>query len=452
MAISRVFDIARRSLSVYQSALTVTSHNVANANNPAYSRQRVLLATENPSKASALTIGAGVKIDDIVRVRDQMIDTQIRKFTQTESLYNKQNEIYSKLEVLLSEPSELGLSSLITSFFNSWSELSANPTSVELRNNIVNNGKQLTNRFNELYQGYNKIRTELKNEAVQITTEINSFVGQINTLNRQIFEAKSRGITPNDLMDERDRVIDELSQLVNVNVYQDDNGSTNVSIGGILAVDQYHNLDFKIVEENGKLYLKDGSGESSLNITEGELGAILKSYSTDIPSFLNSLDSVAEKISSTVNEIHQTGYTYTNPPQTGFNFFQQYEKGAFTIDPAVLNDVRLISASADGTDGNNSIAIKIAGLKDEKTIGGLTFLDKYSSFISDMASYKNMVEKNSESYQMILEELDYQKASNSSVSIDEEMMDVLKYQKSYDASAKLISIADRLIETLLAMV
>lgn len=452
MAISRIYDIARQSLSVYQSALTVTSHNVSNANNPAFSRQRVLLASEPPAKVNSFTMGAGVKIADIVRVRDQMIDTQLRKFSQSQSMFDKQNQIYSKLEVLLSEPSDLGLSSLITSFFNSWGELSTNPTSVQLRNNIVNSGRQLTNRFNELYQGYNKIKTELKNEAVQITKEINFYVEQINTLNRQIFEAQSRGVTSNDLMDQRDNVITELSKLVNLTVYQDENGSANVSIGGLLAVDQYHNIDFQVVEDNGKLFLKDGSGNTTLSINEGELGAILKSHSQDIPSFLSSLDSIAQSIVSNVNEIHKTGYTYTNPPHRGLNFFSEYEKGAFAIDAGILNDVRMIAASGDGTDGSNAIAMSIAGLKDHKTISGLTYLEKYSSFISDMASYKNMLEKSSESYKLVLDELEYQKASYSSVSIDEEMMDILKYQKSYDASAKLIKIADQLIETLLSIV
>ena len=133
MGVSRIFDISVRSLAAYQRAMDVTAHNVANSSNPDYSRQQITFATAIPEKLQGFIWGSGVKIDNVLRVRDQLTDQQIRSNNQDYSNNNTRSTIQSQVEVLFSEPSDLGISTLMDTFFNSWSQLSVTPNSSALR-------------------------------------------------------------------------------------------------------------------------------------------------------------------------------------------------------------------------------------------------------------------------------------------------------------------------------
>jgi len=381
-----------------------------------------------------------------------MVETQLRKFNQAKANYEHQSQIYSNLEVLVSEPGELGLSNYITSFFNSWDELSLNPKSTPLRTNVINQGQLLSNRFNEIYNGFNRVKEELNSEANAMVVQINSLVERISNLNRTAYDMKTRGVSTNDILDERDALVLELSELANINVNIDDKDAANVSLGGMLVADMHHSAKIKLVNESGKLVIKDENGAVNLSVNSGKLGAILNSHSTIIPDYLQKLDSMAIALVDNVNAIHKTGYTLEEPPETGIDFFSEYNPGQLSISDDILKNTNLVSVSKDGSDGNNQIAIKLAELKNTKLVNGKSLLELYSSLITDLGAEKNLVDQNMEAYGLVVEELDNQKSSFSGVSIDEEMMNVLKFQRSYDASAKLIKVADELMQTLLGVV
>ena len=191
MGVNKLFDISRSSLAAYQKALAVTSNNIANANNPNYARQRVVLSTEIPDVRTRVAFGSGVKLEDIVRVKSNITETQIRTYNQSYSFANKQSSILGQVESLLSEPSELGLSNLMSNFFNSWDELSVNPTSVPLRNNVVQTAQQMSTKLENLYSGMNRIKSDLKGESKDLVQKLNGLTEQIRVLNRQVYEGNA---------------------------------------------------------------------------------------------------------------------------------------------------------------------------------------------------------------------------------------------------------------------
>ena len=154
---------------------------------------------------------------------------------------------------------------------------------------------------------------------------------------------------------------------------------------------------------------------------------------------------------SQVNAIHSAGYTGQTPPATGTNFFGSYETGSLKISSDILSDPRNIATSADGTSGNNSVALQIAGLTTAKSSDGTTLGEYYSGFVNDIATTIQSANQTSSSTDMVLQQLENQKSSYSGVSVDEEMVNILKYQRGYDASAKLIKVAKELFDTLLAI-
>ncbi len=453
MSVNKLFDISRTSLAAYQKALTVTSNNIANANNPNYSRQRVVLATEIPDIRAKIAFGSGVRLDSIVRVKSEITETQIRTYNQSYSFADKQSTILGQIESLLSEPSELGLSNLMNNFFNTWDELAVNPTSVPLRNNVVQTAQQMATKLENIYSGMSRIKSDLKGEGSELVEQLNGLTEQIRVLNRQVYEANATGGSSiNDLLDKRDQLVNELSQLANINVSYDEFNVANISIGGVFAVDRIQSTQFKLTEESGKIKVTTEDGAASLTLNGGALYGISKAYNQQIPDYQSDLDTVATAIYEQVNNLHQTGYSNTEPPSTNLKFFDSYSSGVLKLNSTLVDNVNLIAISEDGTSGNNSIALAIAKIQDGNLIDGVTISEKYSNFVSGLGNDKRVQEQNLESYELVLNQLEIQKSEYSGVSVDEEMINVLKFQRSYDASAKLIRVADEILQTLLQMV
>lgn len=452
MGISRIFDISQRSLATYQKALDITSHNIANASNPDYSRQKAVLAPEKSEYNGSLVFGTGVKLDLIQRERDSLIDSQIRSNNQKYSDNSKRSDILGQVEQLFGEPSDLGLSNTMTTFFNSWSEASVNPTSSSLRFNVLRSAENLSNKVKDIYDGLSDIQTSLMSDAKSIVTSINDYLQEIQSLNKQIFEVNLKSQQPNDLLDQRDLVIDKLSKLVNINVTTDSSNSAIVSVGGMFAADKTTAKEFQLSESNGKLTITSGSDSFPLNVTSGELFAVTDIYSKSIPDYVDKIDSVITTLTDSVNQLHASGFTMTSPAETGMNFFESYTDGTLTINQDILQDPNKIALSKDGTVGNGDIATKIADLINSKLLNGTTLADNYGSLISEIGSQKQSSDQMAQSNQLILQQLDQQKAAVSGVSIDEEMTNVIIYQRSYQASARMIKIADEMLQTILNMV
>lgn len=352
----------------------------------------------------------------------------------------------------MSEPSDLGLSNLLNGFLNSFEELSLNPTSVPLRTSVIQNAQKLSVKGRSVYEGFETQKLDLGKEAVDTVTNINNFIAQINTLNKQIYEASILGNQANDLLDNRDKALEELSKLTDVTVITDENNVANVSIGGVYVVGRLNKIELKAVQENGKLLIKTADGAANISVQSGELAAMQKSYNQTLKSYQTQLDNVLRNVFDQVNLLHSQGYTTTKPPETNIKFFSDYENGYLEINSEILSDVNKIAVSADGTDGNNSIAKSIASLKTKKLSDGLTISDSYSNLVSSIAYEKVLQDQNSESFDLVVSQLQEQKSNYSGVSLDEEMTDVLKFQRSYESSAKLINIADQMLQTLLNMV
>lgn len=458
MGISRVFDIAGRSLSVYQRALDATSHNISNANNTNFTRTKVVLGTERADPIAGGEWGTGVKLENIQRIRMNLIDVQNRSYQSRFSYSEKKSSILSQVESLLSEPSDQGLSKLLSNFYGSWDKLASSPNSIPLRANVIQAGQSVVAKIQNVYEGFSQAKIDLKSELDEQVTQLNNNLSTIQSLNRQIFEAKSSNQSVNDLMDQRDKAIDELSKLANITMNYDDQGNANISIGGVFAADGFVHTEFKTDIINGKVAIvtKDGAGRAALD--GGELFGITDLYNTVISGYQGKIDQVATNLMNSVNQIHSTGYDLNG--NTGVNFFSGYADGVLSINTLIAgnpgtntaSDPSRIAVAKVNQNGNGDLAIQLAQLANKKLINGQSVGEFYSTFISGVGSDKEMADQSATSNQLVLDQLAVQKASFSGVSIDEEMTNMIRFQRSYDASAKVIKIADEMLQTLINMV
>lgn len=253
-------ETAKRALTTQQAALYTTGHNVANANTPGYTRQRVNFATTSPYPSPALNrpqipgqIGTGVKAGDIQRIRDSFTDMQYRTETSKLGYWQGKAEMLSQMEDVMNEPSDTGLSSTMDQFWNALQDLAVQPQNDGARRVVRERGISLANTFNYISNSLKSIQKDYRKEIDASQDRMNSILRQINAINKQIGSIEPHGYLPNDLYDERDRLVDELSTMVNIKVEPK-------SSGGLASANAEGLLDIYLATPQGDI-LKDSSGK-----------------------------------------------------------------------------------------------------------------------------------------------------------------------------------------------
>ncbi|EDS76710.1 flagellar hook-associated protein FlgK [Clostridium massiliodielmoense] len=228
-------NVGKRGLYAQQGALDVTSHNIANSNTKGYTRQRALMETTRPFGMPSMDnqvgpgqIGTGVEISKIQRVRDTFMDYQVRRETSTLGQYEARDKYLSEIEGIFNEPSDTGVSNLIGKFFDAWQEVAKHPEGSNARTVLANQASALASELNHTYNQLVKVKENAQESIKQATFDINNALDRVDKLNQQIMAVKVSGMEPNDLMDKRDLLLDELSEKFNVVVEQDKFGSINL--------------------------------------------------------------------------------------------------------------------------------------------------------------------------------------------------------------------------------
>ncbi len=463
MGIGRIFDISVRTMSTYQRALDVTSQNISNAGNADYTRQKVVFGTEQTQAG----MGMGVKIQDIVRVKNDLIENQIRQFKSTYSDANKRSELLQQIETILSEPGDYGLSTYFSDFFNSWDQLTTNPTSLQFRSQIIEKAQRLSERFKDVFDSIDSVHYLLQRDAVDKVNQLNTYLKEVYELNRKIYENEAVGIKASELMDRRDSLLIKLSELANISVQHNEFGTVSVSVGGVQAADSNVYTEFEVKLDGNKLKIVPKTDTTtSVILNSGELNAITDLYSNKIPKYKSDLENLAKTFIQKVNELHLQGYTLvqngvslTNIPFFGVwsngEVEDAFVDGKIQINPDILNNPGYIAASnLTGNDGNGEIANSIARLIDKKfpELGDKSILESYSTILNEFGLEKVTSDSRIETSEMVLQQLELQKSSYSGVSIDEEMTNVIRFQRVYEAAARLIKASDEMLKTLIEMV
>jgi flagellar hook-associated protein 1 FlgK len=449
-----ILDVGRRGLMANRLAMNVTSHNIANATTPGYSRQRAELAATLPMmNAQGLFIGTGVSVEHVNRLRDKFADVQFRQASASLGSATLRHGALSRIEAALNEPGDNGLQAAMNAFFNSFQELASHPEEAGPRSAVLRQGVRLAETFNRLSTDFTQQRTNLADDAANKVTSINMLTRQIADLNRQITQARGAGNEPGDLMDQRDAAIDQLSQLVNVSAAQDSNGSMIVSIGGMQVVGNGSSVTLQSSLVGGTLQIST-TGGLAIQVTGGELGGMLEMHNTTIPGYLAQLDSLASAVIARVNAVHSAGYGIGTPPPTGIAFFTGTDAATMRVSTPISSNINNIAASSNGQPGNNQNALALFGIAEERLMSGntLTLAQYYGRFVSDIGSAVTTASGSVTGAELVLAQLDAQRQAVSGVSLDEEMTNMIKFQRSYEAAARVIRTADEMFETILSMV
>lgn len=215
------FNVAKSGMSAQQQVINTTSHNISNAATVGYSRQRAVLKTNAPQTTTggvAGQIGTGAQVAAIERIRDTFLDYQVRNENSIYEQYTTREKFLSEIEGIFNEPSDSGLSTQLGAFFDAWQELSKQPQSSNARTVVAQQALALTDLINSSYNKLQNLRNNAQDLMLSSVKNINSILSELDDYNRQIVSVTASGNTPNDLMDKRDMLLDELSGKFNITV------------------------------------------------------------------------------------------------------------------------------------------------------------------------------------------------------------------------------------------
>jgi flagellar hook-associated protein 1 FlgK len=409
-----------------QAALDVTGNNIANSDTEGYSRQTAVLQTNEPIVIPAISpltgegaqLGTGVSVATISRVRNIYLDAQYRTQNSALSEASTQSEELTQAQAAFNEPSSSGLASRISAFWSAWSELANDPTNTA-KLAVVAAGESVANTFHELSAQLSTISTQAGAQYAALagpSGEVQEDANQIAQLNGQIKLAEQAGQKPNEMLDRRDLLLDKLSSLAQVTVSEQPDGTDTVSFG-----------------DAAKPLVEGTTVDWPQALTQaagGKLGALLglTAPTGALSDYQTALDNVAATLASTVNALH------TSTP-----FFSGTT--AATLKVAVT--AAQVQTSSTEAAGGNDVAQAIAALR-----GGAAE-QAYAALVEQVGTGVQTAKDEQANLQTTVTAIDNQRQSVSGVSLDEEMTNLISFQRGYQASARTLTAMDSMLETLI---
>ncbi len=291
-----------------QRALQTIGHNITNVNTPGYSRQTLSLVARTPNTSPYGPVGAGVTIDQIQRIKDDLLDTQISSFISLHGSAEVQNDTFQNLEVIFNELSEFSLNNSLEEFFGSIQQLSTDPELISTRSQLLQDSLNLANNFNSLNEQFRQLKIDISTRIETKVSELNSVTSEIALLNKRIGEIEigTSNSNANDMLDKRDNLLKELSKLADIKVIgNNNNSSVDVLLGGSLVV--YGNNSETITSSVAGDGVTKIQGISANSMTSGELNGLLDMQNTTIPKYMQDLDTLAASLIKEINNIHSEG-------------------------------------------------------------------------------------------------------------------------------------------------
>jgi flagellar hook-associated protein 1 FlgK len=435
-----------RGLQAQQRMLDTTGHNIANASTKGYSRQEATLAASQAlqipaggtANGAGAHIGSGVDVQSYQRVRDQFLDLQFRGQNTNLSEWKARTAALDSAELSLAEPGEDGLNAQLSKFWATWSKFGHDTSDPSAKQSVVEQGSSLADSIASVRaqmvaaQGVAQAEYDDISRPASATDpggQVAQIATQLADLNRTIAGFVTAGDAPNDLMDRRDALIDQLSEFGQVSVEKLDTGSQNVSF-----VDKTTGTTYPIVSDMASTWAGAPAGD---NWTPGgKLGGLLgaaKSPGGTLDGYLNTLDTLAGSLATAVNGAYGGSFFTTGTPAAA----------TLQVDPLLVASPSTLTGGS-GSSGSNDLAMAVANLVGDPSIDGA-----YKAFVAQVGSNVNEADRQQANAQVVTDSIEDRRQSVSGVSMDEEMSNMVRFQRAYQASSRAMSTMDDMIDLLI---
>ena len=452
-------EIGRTGLAAAQVGQDVTGHNIANAGTEGYSVQSVdqvatdlIASADHHTLPAGEALGTGVAISRIQRARDQFLDTQVRGATAGQNYQSSLQGALDQVDAAFGEPSSTGLNSALSAFFNGFHDLANNPNDLGIRATTVQKGDALAQVFQGVQQRLTSLGTTLTQHVATDIHSLNDYGHQIAGLNIAIQQESAAGHPVNGLLDQRDLLLDKVSGLANITTQANKDGTVNVVIGSqalVVGTDAYT--------------VTQGSLTAGGDLKQGDLAGLIAGQG-EVGGYQGKLDTLAASLTAQVNSVHKGGAGLDGT--TGLDFFTVTagkEASTIAVNPVLESHPEQLAsaalpvppASAIPPQGDAANATLLAALKDKTdttpgdALYNTTLQGFYQQTVSDAGGRAASAKSASASAGATLTQLTQQRSSVTGVSTDSEMVNMLKYQRAYQASARVVQTMDDMVGTLI---
>lgn len=454
--LNSALQIMTGALTADQSALDVTSNNVANANTPGYTREVPLFQANDSVTINGISYGQGVQMTAAQSQRSLVLNAAVQQQTQSQQATNSQWTALTQVEGIFNQvttSASTGVNSLgdqVINFFNALTALAATPSNVSLRESVLTAAGQMTSAFNGAASQLDQQTTSLNTQVQGLVGQINPLLTSIAQLNQQI-SSTSPGADAGQLENQRQYDLQQLSQYIGINVVQnEDNSMTVTTTGGALLLSK--NQAFQLTTSNvgGSTDVFSNAPGATTDITAaqagggGQLAGLLTARDQNIPSILGQINTLASAVANQINSV-QTAGTDLNGT-AGLPMFTISATDPAASLSVALTDPSLIAASAAGNGpGDNSNLESMINVQNLATVGGQTPGNYYASFISQLGSQVSGLNTENQAQQASLTQVQSQVNSLSSVSLNEEAANLQTYEQAYQSASQVFNIVDTLI-------
>jgi flagellar hook-associated protein 1 FlgK len=439
-------NIGASGLYAAQRSVEVASHNVANANNTTYTRQRVEIQSSIPTPGTAGMRGdgdrgTGVSVLDVTRLRDRLADISYRTESSISGAADARSDTLSRAETLLGAFGD-GAPQSLSSFLASWNQLAMTPTDEAARTAVLAAGQQLADGLNAAANHLTTVTQEVGLRVSDGVSELNGLLSTVASLNDSIFQAGTETRSPNDLLDQRDAALDRISRLTGATITTGANGVVDISMGAVSLVSGF---TAATVATSGTDPVTVSVGGTTTSFG-GEIGGYVATVGVDLPAYRAKLDALAVGLRDVVNAAHRAGTGADG--STGQDFFTGTGAGDLAVNAGLSTAGLAASQTGAAADGNNALTIA-AALRTGAAVGSQTVGDALRAFGSQIGQAAADAARNAGAATSSVAAATAARSSLNGVSVDEEMVDLVKFQHSYSACARVISVADGMLDTLI---
>lgn len=458
-----------RSLQVQRQGVEVSGHNLANVNNPEYSRQRLTIHT-SPTIPSILgPVGTGADAYGIRQLRLAIVDLQVQGENSVQGSLEAQQRALQMVQAILGQAidrtttgaegsaaaqgagSQSGIGEGLTDLFGAFQSLSTDPTSITERQSVLLRAQNLADQFNQIDARLATLRDSLNDTFKEDISNANELIAVIAHYNQQIVIAENGAPgSANDLRDLRQARIEDLAKLVNLQSQEQSNGAIDIAIAGQSIISGVTVQDTLEAYDagGGQWLVRTQTGGAALALTGGAIQGTIDARDGALTHLRDQINRLAAELITQVNAIHAGGFSLTG--SSGESFFQGTNAADISVNPALLLNPALLQVSAvNGAGGDNQVALALAQLSNQPlgALNGQTLNQQYAHTVAALGQELYSVNSSLTDQNLVSQMLRRQRDSVSGVSLDEEMTDLMKFQKAYEASARLITTVDELLET-----
>ncbi len=497
MRLFGLLDLSRSALGAHQVGIRTAGHNIANATTPGYSRQRVDFEAAEPHPAPrGFSMGGGVRAESLRGLRDLFVERQILAEESALATEEAQRRPLAQVDALLNEMGGEGLHSSLDRLFNAFRDLAAHPESTAHREEVLAAADSFAYRMRQAADGAHAIQSQLDDEVGSHVDAVNDLSKQIADLNGRIAAVEAGGQEASDLRDRRQLALREIAQHISVNVFEDEDSRVMVMGPGgrpLVEHDSYFRLEVRRPEVDPgadpaerdtwlRVFHVSGTGREPVDITDGIRGAtdqeiadwlagdetpedpsgggalqgILYARDVTLQTLRDRLDEFAFGFVEAVNQVHRQGVDRTgNPGEDFFSPLNGQEGAAGDIGLALTRADRIAAAKSGDPDnpaaGDNRNALDLAHLQSDPLFGAATPGERMSWIVRDVGAWAAENEYRLEFQTLKLDQLDSLREARSGVSLDEEMLDMIKLQNAFSASAKVIQSVDEMLTTVMQL-